>query len=88
MGTIPTETLSRFRVRIEKVTGQPAHRNVIFSPRHAGRSYSVWYDTAIDSGTFSLLTGTTTSDNGAERTVTDLNATNALRFYRVQISWP
>jgi hypothetical protein len=88
VGTVPTDALSLFRLRIESVAGQPTHRNVIFSPRHASRNYSVWYDTEVDSGSYSLLTGTTTSDNGAERTVTDLNATNTLRFYRVRISWP
>lgn len=88
VGSIPTDQLSHFRLRIEGVGGQPSHRNVVFSPRYANRSYSVWYRTMVDAGVFNLLTGTTTSDNGEERTVTDLNATNSLRFYRVQISWP
>lgn len=84
--TIPTDPNSRFRFRIERVSGQPARKNLIFSPRYGSRNYALFYRTNVASGTWNTLTETSTSDSLLERTVTDLNATNDWRFYRVQIS--
>ena len=86
--TIPTDGNSLFRLRIERVTGQPTRKNLVFSPRYPSRTYTPVYRTNVASGTWNALTGTSTSDADLERTVTDLNATNVTKFYRVQISLP
>lgn len=87
-GTIPTNSASKFRLRIENVSGQPNWKAVIFSPRWASRSYTTLFRSDVASGTFNPLPSSTTNDVSTERTVTDLTATNAARFYRVQITWP
>ena len=87
-GTIPTDANSLFRLRIEKVAGQPTRKNLIFSPRFPSRTYTPQYRTSLTAGSFLALSGTTTTDNGSERTVTDLNATDDFRFYRVGVSYP
>ena len=87
-GTDPTNAVSRFNLNIALEPDQPTRMNVTFNPRHADRTYAVQYAVALDGGSFSNLTETATSDNGLERTVTDLDATNAAKFYRVQIAKP
>ncbi len=44
-GLIPTDPNSRFKVRVEKVVGQPTQRAIIFSPLvlTAGRTYAVTF---------------------------------------------
>jgi hypothetical protein len=51
-----------------------------------GRTYIV--ETSADLATWTTLTGTTQSDSGATRTVTDPNATGSKKFYRVRVSMP
>jgi hypothetical protein len=87
-GTLPMDGTSFFRFRIDPVAGQPTHRNLVFSPRYPSRTYSMFYHIRLDGSPFAPLAGAGTSDNSLERTVTDLNATNDTRFYRVQISLP
>ena len=87
-GLVPTDPASRFNLTLAPVTGQPTQKRAIFSPLVAGRTYSVEYRTSLTTGTWQPLTGTTFSDNGAERTITDPAATGAEKFYRVQVSKP
>ncbi len=87
-GTAPTNALSKFNFTIAPVAGQPSRKDIVFSPRFPSRTYAVQFRNALDGAGFSPLTGSALSDNGTERTVTDLNATEATRFYRVQISLP
>ena len=87
-GTIPTDPTSRFRLRIEAVPGQPTQRRIVFSPRLTDRTYAVTYKTALSDPTWTTLTNLSLSDNGQERTVTDLGPTGSRRFYRVEISKP
>jgi hypothetical protein len=63
-------------------------KNLIFSPRLGDRTYSVEFRNELTPGSWAPLGGTTQSDNGQERTVTDLNATGATKFYRIQINKP
>lgn len=88
VGTVPTDFNSRFRLRIERVPGQPEQKNLIFSPRYPSRTYIPEYRTNVASGAFAVLPFTATADLGVERTVTDLRATNAHRFYRIWITYP
>ena len=84
----PMDPLSLFRLRIQTVEGRPTHRKIIFSPRSPAREYQVEYKLDLAAGAFAPLAGGTVSDNGDERTVTDENATEDHRFYRVGISIP
>jgi hypothetical protein len=85
-GLIPTDAGSVFDLRIEPVPGEPAQKNVIFSPRFADRSYTVKASSSLLPATFATLGRSTISDNAEERTVTDLGATGATKFYRVEIT--
>jgi hypothetical protein len=87
-GTVPTDAASRFRLRIDRVVGQPDRKNIVFSPRFPTRTYTVQFRDNLSTGSFASLAGITTTDNGTERTVTDLNATGFSKFYRVSISFP
>ncbi len=87
-GLIPTSPASRFTLTLAPVVGQPTQKRAIFSPLVAGRTYSVEYRTSLTSGTWQPLTGTTFTDSGNERTVTDPAVTGATKFYRVNVSKP
>ena len=58
---------------------------VIFSPRLDGRTYTVKTSTNLAPGSWAPLGSSPPTDNGSERTVTDLNATGNKKFYRVDI---
>lgn len=88
VGSIPIDGTSYFRLRIERVSGQPTHRDLIFSPRVAGRTYTPQYKLGLDAPQFLDLGGTSTTDIGPTRTVTDLNAVESNKVYRVRISLP
>jgi hypothetical protein len=86
-GLVPNDAISRFKVRVEPVAGQPTQKAIIFSPVVAGRTYVVKYKASHDDP-WTALTNITTSDNGTERTVTDLSAAPGPRFYMVEITLP
>lgn len=87
-GLVPTDALSVFRWRIERVPGQPSSTQLIFSPVVGGRSYVVKFRPGLTTGSWLPLTGTTETDNGNERTVTDPNVTGPTKFYQVEIVKP
>ncbi len=87
-GVVPTDPASLFAFRIESVAGQPNQKNLIFNPRFFDRAYMSEYRTNLVSGSHETLTGTWTTDNGLERTVTDLTATETQKFYRIKITYP
>jgi hypothetical protein len=85
VGTLPTDASSRFQLGIERVPGQPTWRNLTFSPAFPNRSYQLQHRMALNAGftPFGRLPATT---NGTVVTVTDTNATDAVRFYRVRVT--
>lgn len=86
-GLIPTDPTSRFALAIQNVNS--SQKNLIFNPLVAGRTYTPQFTTTItNSASWGTPTGTSQSDNGVTRTVTDPNATGATKVYRVQISKP
>lgn len=87
-GLIPTNPLSRFLVTIAPVSGQPTQKQVVFDPVVAGRSYTVKSSPDLTTGSWITLTGSTSSDNGNQRTITDTAATPAKKFYTVEIVKP
>jgi hypothetical protein len=84
-GTDPTSASSVFTLLITNVAGQITHKNLSFGPCLPGRDYTVEFCTNLASGAFAVLTGGAETDNGSERTVTDLNANQLQKFYRVKI---
>ena len=87
-GLNPTDPASVFVLKIASVPGQPNQKRLIFSPRWSDRTYTVQSRTNLVSDAFLPLTSGSTSDNGTERTVTDLSATEKSKFYRIQITYP
>ena len=89
-GLNPLDPTSRFTVQSQSVAGQPLQRNIVFQPLVAGRVYVVQYNTSMvpAAGTWVTLSNISSVDNGNIRTVTDLNASDPERFYRVLITKP
>lgn len=86
-GIDPTDPLSVFWIDVahDEVLGES---DIVFSPRFTSRTYRVVASTQLADPIWVELTGTSTSDNGDERTVTDPNAGGARKFYRVEITRP
>ena len=87
-GSNPTDGSSFFRFRIEQVPGQPTRKNLVFSPRVPNRIYAIHHKLDFNSSDWEKLEGFSVSDAGPLRTVTDMNATETNKFYRVEISIP
>lgn len=88
-GLDPVNPLSRFLLRIEPVAGQPGHKDLVFGPIIAGRSYAVLHSPDLSAASWQLLPGSPpTSDDGDQRTVTDTAAGAQEKFYRVEIVRP
>ena len=88
-GLNPLNPNSRFTLTVQSVPGQPGQRNVIFTPRLTDRTYTVTSKPGLATGSYAPLTNPSApSDAGQQRTITDLSAGGAARFYRVEISKP
>ena len=87
-GLVPTDPASRFLVTIAPVAGQPAQKAIVFSPRLAGRTYTVTFKTDLNAAPWTPLPAAPFTDAGSQRTVTDPAATDGQKFYRVQITKP
>jgi len=87
-GLDPTNAASVFRLRIEPVAGEPNRKNLIFHPRWNDRTYTPLFRTNLVSGAWMTLTNTNVADNSTQRTITDLDATDSSKFYRIQITLP
>ena len=85
-GLNPIDPASVFTLSIQPVPNQSTQKALVFSPVVAGRTYTV--ESTPNLSAWSPLTGATESDAGAERTVTDLDASGESKFYRVLISKP
>jgi hypothetical protein len=87
-GLVPIDAASRFVLSIAAVPGQPGQKNLIFSPRLTDRTYVVKAKANLTAATWDAITASAPSDNGLERTITDLSAAGAARFYHVEITKP
>ncbi len=86
-GLVPNDSTSRFI--LHSTSSQPGRMDIFISPRLADRTYTVKASPTLGSGAvWSDLSSFSTSDNGSERTVTDLNANGASKFYRIEITKP
>lgn len=87
-GLHPLVPNDRFVLTLAAVPGQPAQRAITFSPRLPGRTYVIKAKPSLTAPTWSDITASAPSDNGAVRTVIDLDATGGAKFYRVEITKP
>lgn len=79
-GLVPTDPLSRFMVRAKSVPGHPEQKAIIFRPLVTGRTYNVKYKSGPTDPAWTPLTEITASEDGEERTITDLSAGAGPRF--------
>ena len=87
-GLVPNDPNSRFKLRVQPVTGQPAQKAIIFSPLVAGRTYVVKSKANLTDPTWVVLGSFSTSDTGTERTVTDLASGVGPKYYHVEVTLP
>jgi len=88
-GLEPTNSASVFQLRIESIPGQPGWKALIFRPRWTDRTYAPQFRHSLLGGPpWAALTNINLTDDGAERTVTDLDGGGDSRFYRIQIPRP
>jgi hypothetical protein len=87
-GLNPNSDASRFTLRLATVPDQPGQKKVIFDPLVAGRSYTVLTSPNLTNGSWIPLAGSTSSDNGSQRTITDTSALEDRKFYTVEIVKP
>jgi hypothetical protein len=87
-GLIPTDRQSHFSLSVAPVPGQPTQKKVIFDPIVADRTYTVLVSPDLTNGSWNPLTDGSTSDDGAERTVTDPAGGGTKKFYQVEIVKP
>ena len=86
-GLVPTDPASRFTLSIAAVPGQSGQKKLTFSPRLTDRTYTVKARTSLLTGSYLPLTNPSApTDNGQTRTITDLNASGAAKFYQVEIT--
>jgi hypothetical protein len=87
-GLVPNDATSRFNFTIQPVPGNPGQLNLVFSPIVSGRTYTVKTRPDLATGSWQVLGGTTQTQNGNVRTVTDTAATEPRKFFQVEITRP
>jgi len=88
-GLTPNDATSRFLLNNTTVPNQPGQMQILISPVLPDRTYTVKASPTLGAGAvWSELTNFTTSDNGTQRTITDMSATGTSKFYRVEITKP
>jgi hypothetical protein len=89
-GLDPTNPASVFLLQIASVADQPAEQNLLFNPVASGRIYTLQCCTDLVGGIWSPLTTSMgpVTNNSNQVTMTDTNATQPAKFYRVDIRLP
>jgi subtilisin-like proprotein convertase family protein len=87
-GLVPTNAGSVFKISVSSIPSQPSQRDIVISPIISGRTYTVKSSESLQPATWIALSGSTSSDNGNERTIIDTAATEAKKFYVIEISYP
>lgn len=88
-GLDPTNPASVFVLNVAGVTDQPTQFNLFFSPVCSNRTYTPQFSMDLVSSNWSPLTGYAGPvTNGNQVTITDQNATESNKFYRIDISSP
>jgi PKD repeat protein len=88
-GLDPTNPASVFVFQVAAITNQPAQDNLLFHPLASGRTYTPQFNTDLVNGAWATLPGYSGPvTNGNQVTITDTNATQPNKFYRLDISLP
>ncbi len=87
-GLHPLDPTSRFTLSIAAVPGQPGQKSLSFNPVVSGRTYSITARSNLITGSWNPINGSAPVDNGATRTILDLSASGATKFYHVDITKP
>jgi hypothetical protein len=90
-GLNPTNSASVFELDIAAVSGQHKMEDLIFNPLATGRTYTVQFSTNLVGAVYTNLTSYTGPQTNASTltvTVTDTNAVQPFKFYRIDISLP
>jgi hypothetical protein len=87
-GLVPTNAGSVFKISVSSVPGQPSQRAIVMSPIISGRTYTVKSSESLSPPTWITLSNPSVSDAGNVRTVIDTAATEAKKFYVIEISNP
>ena len=88
-GLDPVNPASVFMFNIASVLNQPTQQNLLFNPVVAGRTYTPQISTDLAGGIWLPLAGYAGPvTNGNQVTITDLNATQSNKFFRIDISLP
>lgn len=85
-GTLPTNPLSFFTMRIEKDSFTNQAR-IVMDPTYGNRSYWLLGNTNLVTGSWQVKTDVQAQTNGTELSITDLSASNAVQFYRAGIRY-
>ena len=88
-GLDPTNPASVFLLTVGGLTNQPTQQTLVFQPEVTGRTYTPQFSTDLVNGTWLPLPGYAGPvTNGNQVTITDLNAVESNKFYRIDISLP
>ena len=86
--TVVSTAGSVFKISVSSVPGQPSHRAIVFSPTISDRTYTVKSSESLNPPVWISLNNPQMSDAGNVRTVIDTAATEAKKFYMIEISTP
>ena len=87
-GLVPTNAGSVFKISVSSVPGEPSHRAIMISPIISGRTYTVKSSESLSPPTWISINNPPVSNAGNVRTVIDTEATEAKKFYVIEISNP
>jgi subtilisin-like proprotein convertase family protein len=87
-GLDPKNASSVFTLRIAPVSGQVNQMVITFKPIVSGRIYTLKSSDSLAPGSWTTLSGSTSSDLGSERSVIDNAAAGTKKYYRVEINYP
>ncbi|HXI84024.1 MAG TPA: alkaline phosphatase family protein [Verrucomicrobiae bacterium] len=88
-GLDPTNPASVFQLQVVAVTNQASQENLLFNPFATGRTYKPQFSTDLVGNAWLPLPGYLGPiTNGNQISVTDTNAVDPARFYRIDISLP
>ncbi len=88
-GLNPTNPASVFVFGVALSTNPPGASALTFNPAVAGRTYTPLFETDLTASNWQTLTTISTPvTNGSQVTITDTNASQTQKFYRINISFP
>jgi subtilisin-like proprotein convertase family protein len=85
---IPNNAASVFKTTVTHVSGQANQMAIVYGPIADGRTYELKSSDSLAPGSWTALSGSTSSGLGNERKVIDTEATGTKKYYRVEINYP